>query len=229
MTVVLAARPGDGLDRLLTRAETLDQRLWHLPGSIEQAEDARRRLHAAGVSVSSIGATKDDLARALHVGAALRVRTVVVDGGALEGADPEVAADGLVRALHGPLASGAPLAIRNGLGEDALLGYVATEWLLSELPRLSLWFDPSAAMARQRAGVGTDLPGWMDAYGTRMGGLFVHGLGSDGRGGAHPTDDGPDWPALWGALPKAAPRVLALDPAHDDDQVRDAMRYVRGL
>ena len=229
MTIVLAARPGEGVERLLARGEALDQRLWHLPAAIERPREARARLHAGGLSITSLQTDLAGLETAVACGSALRVRAIVVDGGLLQGADPEAAADRLVRALHGPLVGGAPLAIRNGPGEDAVLGFVATEWLLSELPRLSLWFDPAAAEARRRAGVGAEIPGWVDAYGTRMGGLFVHGLGSDGRGGAHPTDDGAEWPALWHALPPAAPRVLTMDAAHGDDAVRDALRYLRGL
>ncbi len=227
MTIVLAARPGEGAERLLARGEVLDQRLWHLPAPIDGAREARGRLHAGGLSVTSVQTDRAGLEQALACGSALRARAIVVDGGVLDGADPEEAADRLVRALHGPLVAGAPLAIRNGPGADALIGFVATEWLLSELPRLALWFDPSSALARQRAGVGTEVTGWIDAYGLRMGGLFVHGLGSDGRGGAHPTDDGADWPALWGALPRAAPRVLAMGPEHDDEALRDALRYLR--
>lgn len=229
MTIALAARPGEDAERLLARGEALDQRLWHLPGPLAGAREARARLHAGGLSITSVQTDVAGLETALACGSALRARAIVVDGGTLRGAAPEDAADRLVRALHGPLVAGAPLAIRNGADEHAVLGFVATEWLLSELPRLALWFDPAAAEARRRGGVGTDLPGWMDAYGTRMGGLFVHGLGSDGRGGAHPTDHGVDWPALWPALPPAAPRVLALDAAHDDATVRDALRYLRGI
>lgn len=227
MTTVLAARPGEGAERVLARAEALDQRLWHLPAPIDGAREARARLHVGGVSITSVASDVANLEAALRCGSHLRARAIVIDGGVLAGADPEAAADGLVRALHGPLVAGAPLAIRNGAGEDALLGFVATEWLLSELPRLTLWFDPPAALARLRAGVGTQVAGWMDAYGTRMGGLFVHGLGSSGAGGAHPTDDGVAWDALSGALAPGLPRVLVMDPAHDDEAIRDGLRFTR--
>ena len=232
MTIVASVRPQEAVAPLLARGAILDQRLWHLPTPLagsRDVRDARARLHAGGVSITSLETDLAGLDDALARGSALRVRAVVVNGGALDGEDPEAAADRLVRALHGPLVGGAPLAIRNGLGEDAAVGFVATEWLLSELPRLRLWFDPSAALARLRAGVGTEISGWIDAYGLRMGGLFVHGLGSDGRGGAHPTDDGAEWPSLWDALPTAAPRVLAMDPRFGDDDVRDALGYLRGL
>ena len=229
MTTVLAARPGEGVERLLARGEALDQRLWHLPAPIDGAREARGHLHAGGLSVTSVQTDLAGLDHALACGSALRVRAVVVDGGMLDGEDPEAAADRIVRALHGPLVAGAPLAIRNGAGADAALGFVSTEWVLSELPRLALWFDPAGALARLRAGVGTELTGWMDAYGLRMGGLFVHGLGSDGTGGAHPSDDGPDWGALLSGLPRSAPRVLAMDPSFDDDAIRDALRLIRSV
>jgi len=229
VTTVLAARPGEDAARLLVRAEALDQRLWHLPAPLAQARDARGHLHAGGVSITSVATDVAGLEAAAAAGAALRVRAIVVEGGRLEGRDPEEAADALVRALHAPLVAGAPFVIRNGAGPDALLGFVATEWLLSELPRLGFWFDGSAALARQRAGVGPDAMAWMDAYGTRCGGLFVHGLGAQGLGGQHPGDDGADWDALSSALPAAAPRVLTMDPAHDEAAIADGLRFVRSL
>lgn len=229
MTIVVSARPGEDAERLLARGESLDQRLWHLPGPVAAASEVRSRLHAGGLSITSVQTDVAGLESALAAGSALRVRAVVVDAGPLGDEHPEAAADRIVRLLHGPLTAGAPLAIRNGMSDDAALGFVATEWVLSELPRLALWFDPAAAFARWRAGVGAELTGWMDAYGLRMGGMFVHGLGSDGTGGAHPADDAPDWADLFGGLPDAAPRVLAMDSSLDDDAVRDALRLVRSV
>jgi hypothetical protein len=230
VSVVLAARPGEEAATILRRALALDQRLWHLATTLPGANAVRRRLHEQGVSVVSVGCTRDKLDEAASFGSALRVRVVVVEGDTLlDGEDVEGAADRMVRTLHPYLADGVPLAIRN-TGEPAgLLGMTGCEWMLDELPRLVLWLDPARALRRHRADLGPPPSSWTDAFAHRTGGVFVHGLGSEGLGGAHPDDDGPDWRALRGVLPGAAPWVLELDSVRSEDEVADALRYVRTI
>ncbi len=227
--VALAARAGETHEQIVARGALLDQRLWHLPGPLPNPRAARSHLHANGIAITSLLTDRRGLDAACSNAAELAARAIVVEGGALEGEPSDVAADRLVRALHAPLAAGAPLALRNAAGPEDLLGVTEVEWLLSELPRLALWFDPARAMARQRAGGGASLRTWIDAYADRCTGVFAHGLGRDGLGGAHPSDDGVDWAALCGAIPRSAPWVLAMDPETDDDTLRDAQSYLRSL
>lgn len=230
MTVVLAARPGEEAATILQRAQALDQRLWHLAHTLPGAGAARRRLHEQGVSVVSVACSLEDLGDAVRFGSALQVRAVVVDGGSVPAGERiESATDRLVRALHAALREGVPLAIRNTGDEDGLLGMTGCEWVLGELPRLPLWFDPPRALRRQRLAGGPPPSSWTDAFAARTGGVFVHGLGADGTGGAHPDEEGADWVALRGVLPGAAPWVLDLAPGLDETVVRDALHYVRGL
>ncbi|MDA1194764.1 MAG: hypothetical protein O2894_06230 [Planctomycetota bacterium] len=227
MTVVLAARPGDDPARLLVRGEALDQRLWHLREVVPSAESARRKLHGGGVTVVSVASGLDELEAAITCGGDLHARAIVVDPGARGERDPEDAVDRLVRLLHAHHASGARLAIRNGAGADDLLGFVETEWLLSELPRVALWFDPARAVLQQRTAKGPMPQSWIDAYSDRLGGLFVQGLAASGAEGAHPEEGGLEWEAYESAVGRAAPRVLELDPRLGDEVVVDALRFLR--
>ena len=230
MTVVLAARPDEEAATILLRARALDVRLWHLDYTLPGPNAVRRRLYEQGVSVVSVATTRDALADAVRFGSALRTRTIVVEGDTLlAGEDVEGAADRMVRALHTHLSEGVPLAIRNASEPTGLLDMTVCEWMLDELPRLVLWMDPARALRRHRAGEGPEPRHWIDAFAGRTGGVFVHGLGASGAGGAHPDDDGPGWEDLRGALPTAAPWVLDLDPALSEDAVADALGYVRAL
>lgn len=229
MKVALAARPEATPEQMVARGEALDQRLWHLPAPLNRPRAARKQFQAHGMAITSVLSDAAGLDAAFHHASDLGARAIVLEGGALEGADPEEAADRLVRVLHGPLAAGAPIGLRNGASPDDLLGMTEIEWLLSELPRLTLWFDPARALACHRAEAGPSVRRWIDAYAARCAGLFVHGLGSQGLGGAHPTDDGPAWDALRGAVPRAAPWVLSMDPTRGDDEIVDALSWLRAL
>ena len=57
--------------------------------------------------------------------------------------------------------------------------------------------------------------------------MFIHGSGSDGRGGSHPTDGDLDWDGLLPALPRRIPWVLDLDARLDENDAADAIRWLR--
>jgi hypothetical protein len=52
----------------------------------------------------------------------------------------------------------------------------------------------------------------------------VHGLGSDGRGHAHPEDDGAPWGRLAESLPSRVPWALDLSARLGLSDVQDALR-----
>jgi hypothetical protein len=134
--------------------------------------------------------------------------------------------EALVRALHGPLGAGWPLAVLHGTDGGDLLLLEETGWLLDALPRLGLWLDPAWLLSLERRGAGPGPAAWADRFAGRVVGVSVHGLGSDGRGHAHPEDDGPPWGRLASSLPRRAPWTLDLSGRLTVDDVRDALRYV---
>ena len=54
----------------------------------------------------------------------------------------------------------------------------------------------------------------------------MHGLGSDGRGHAHPEDDGPPWGRLAASLPRQLPWALDLSGNLTAADAREAVRYL---
>lgn len=141
----------------------------------------------------------------------------------------EAAAQRAVRALHAALAADVPVAVRHGGGPADLLGTEEAGWLLDELPRLRLVLDPGRAERAHRLGVGPAPLAWADAYAARCGAVVVQGVGAHGRGGAHPTEGSIDWRALVESLPRGLPWVLDLAPERSDDEVTDALRWLRDL
>ena len=232
-TRALAAEPS--ASRILQWAERLDARDVHLAPPVARPRSLHAALRAGGVGVCSVAVAEaadeprfeDALARAIQTAAATRAQAVVVEGGR-RGPDREAATDRLVRALHGPVRAGAPLVLRNRFEADGLLGLEELGWVRSELPELGFWFDPLAAhlVAEQD---GAALVTWLDQVAGTVGGVFVHGAGSDRRGGSHPTDGGPPWGTLVAALPRRVPWVLDLGPGLDVRDAEDAARYLRSL
>jgi hypothetical protein len=229
VSVALAARPGEDGPALVARARALDQRTWHLPAALPQPRALQALLREKGLAVCSLGSAADVTPGTLACASALRVRAVVVAGVARGARSPDADAEDLARALHAPLTAGVPLALRNGGDPTDLLDETVCGWLLEALPRLGLWFDPAAALRAARREGGAPLARWTDAWAGRTGGVFVHGLGAAGRGGAHPCEDGPPWTALRESLPGRVPWVLELDPACEEAHVRDALAWLRDL
>lgn len=221
--------------RILARAERLDARDVHLAQPVAHPRALRAALRSGGVDVCSVAvplpahepAFSSALAQAVTTAGRLRAGAVVVEGGA-RGEDREQSADRLVRSLHGPLRGGAPLVLRNRRRADDLLGIEELEWVRSELPELGFWFDPLSAWLEGEAD-GDGLVAWLDRFSGAVGGVFVHGAGSDRTGGSHPTDGGPPWGTLVTALPARVPWVLDLGPALGDGDAEDAARYLRSL
>jgi hypothetical protein len=202
----------------------------------------RPELAAAGIEVAGValeGVPPDlcdaarsaaGLAAPAAAAAALRAGHLVVPSPrvvpAERAATRERRVEEAARALHGPLAAGVPLAVVNG-GRDAdLLHLTETGWLLDALPRLALWFDPARALALEAAGLDAGPLAYADRFAGRVGGVLVHGLGSDGRGHAHPEDRGPPWGRLGESLPQRVPWVLDLSSRHDAADLRDAARFL---
>lgn len=209
----------------------------------------REPLQASGVRVVALrlsveGAPSDT---ALALAGALRVERVVVGGGRLEplpgmGAAPSEAereaqrlrtrerqVESLARRLHGSVSAGAPLAVRHGATEADLLRLDEVGWLLDALPRLMLWLDPARLLAASREGWSPGPLAWADRLAGRVAGLSVHGLGSDGRGHAHPEDDGPPWGTLASCLPRRVPWALDLSGRLDARDVGDARRFLEAV
>jgi hypothetical protein len=204
----------------------------------------REPLRAQGVTVVALRTEAAGAPSALltEVGGALRVERIVVAGGAftaprgVTGAaatEPEVLrrarerqVEALARALFAPVRAGLPLAVGQAAGPHELLTLEALGWLLDALPRLTLWFDPARALAASRAGTDAAPDAWADRFAGRVAGVSVHGLGSDGRGHAHPEDDGPPWSTLAASLPRRVPWTLDLSGNLSADDVREARRYL---
>ena len=245
MTVTLATGwLGDEVsgERLLEVARSLEQRAFHAASPPTGAAWLRTELKAQGVrilgvsAVAPAGLSDPHVERALRAlegavvaASALKADTVVFEGGPPEPGGPEEATERLVRAIHGPLRRGVPLAFRNGAGRADLLGFQETEWLLSELPGLDLHFDPARAERAARREEGPSLTAWMDAYAGRCSGVFVHGLGASGEGGAHPADDGPPWRTLASSLPRRVPWILDPSTALSPAEVKDALHFLRSI
>ena len=163
---------------------------------------------------------------------ALRGRETPDAGSALALRDEyrEKAAETAARALHSALADGVPYALRNGARpEDLLLRPEEVEWLLDDLPTLSLYFDPARAERAWRLGLGPAPAEWADRLASRMAGVFVHGLGSDLAGHGHPEDGAADWGTLGASLPRRVPWVLDLTHTLSAADVEDAIRYLRAM
>lgn len=229
-------------EQLLQVAQALDVRAFHASEPPARAALLRAELKGGGVRILSVspstpaGLSDPDTARAVaaleaaaQAASALKAECVVFEGGSPEPGGSEAATERVARAVHGLLGRGVPLAFRNGGGEHDLLGFQETEWLLSALPGLRLYFDPAHAERAARQTDGPSLTAWMDAFAGRCAGVFVHGLGSSGAGGAHPADDGPPWSTLVSSLPTRVPWVL--DPGADMGaaDVEDALRFLRSV
>ncbi len=220
-------------DRLAERLRELDVRqvFFHMPPG--QARAVGEALRAAGVE--SVGALSADgtpatLAAAARSASRLRAGTVVCDAGVCDAAVPrERQVEALARALHALLREGAPVAVLPGDVGPALLDDEGLTWLLEDLPGVGLWLDPLHVVRRERAEEGAGLVSLLDRYAGRCRGTFVAGLGSDGQGGRHPEDDGPDWNTLAALLPRGIPWVLDLDPQVQADELEDAIRYLRHI
>jgi len=228
--------------RLLEVARSLDQRAFHAARPPAGAVRLRTELKAQGVRILGVSTAAPEglsdphveralqaLERAVLAASALRAETVVFEGGSPEPGGREEATERLARAVHGALRRGVPLAVRNGRGREDLLGFEETEWLLSELPGLGLHFDPARAERAARRDEGPALTAWMDAYAGRCSGVFVHGLGRSGEGGAHPADDGPPWRTLVSSLPRRVPWILEPAETLSPAEVKDALHYLRSL
>jgi hypothetical protein len=139
----------------------------------------------------------------------------------------EKAAERAVRALHAARTTGAPLAVRNGGSAACLLGFEELEWVLDDLPRLVLFFDPARALRLHALGLGPAPAAWGERYAKRIAGVLVQGLASDLVGGSHPEDGGAAWQELAEGLPRAAPWFLDLAPTLAAADVEDAVRYLR--
>ena len=239
-TAWLGAAPSAA--HLLEIARAFDVRAFHASQPPVQAAWLRTELKSQGVRILSVasdapaGLSDPDVQRALEAlqvamaaASALKSERVVFEGGPHEPGEREAATERTARAIHGPLGRGVPLAFRNGGGRQDLLGFEETGWLLSELPSLGLYFDPARAERAARNEEGPSLTAWMDAYAGRCAGIFVHGLGASGSGGAHPADDGPPWSTLVSSLPRNVPWVLDPGEALGRAGVEDALRYLRSI
>lgn len=206
----------------------------------------REPLKAAGVTVvalrlSAPGAPGEG---ALALAGALRVERVVVGGGRLEAAASLTGAaapearqaqrlrvrerqvEALARSLHAPVGAGVPLAVQHAATAHDLLRLEEVGWLLDALPRLSLWLDPCRLLAAAREGWDPGPLAWADRLAGRVAGVSVHGLGSDGRGHAHPEDDGPPWGTLAASLPRRVPWALDLSGRLEARDVAEARRFL---
>jgi hypothetical protein len=134
------------------------------------------------------------------------------------------AADRAARVLHAAARRGVPIAIRNGAGVGDLLGFEETGWVLGEVARLALWFDPARARRLERLGAGPPAAEWADRYARRVGGVYLHGLAGNLDPHAHPEEGGIDWRTLRGSLPGTVPWVLDLSPSHGERDLSDALR-----
>jgi hypothetical protein len=212
--------------------EDLDLRrvVLRLPAAVEAAALRAHGVTVCGVAPGADVAVEDAaIARAARRAAATKADALVLEGGRVAGDDRGRATERAARVLHPFLGAGVPLAIRPGGAAEDLLGYEEVSWLLDALPRLGLWLDPARAMALQRAGHGPAVSAWAEACAGRCTGVWVHGLGGDGKGGAHLRDDGPPWEQLAEMLPTRRPWVLDLAPDAGRDALRDALGDLRSV
>jgi hypothetical protein len=159
-------------------------------------------------------------AAGLDFASATKAGAVVVEGGPDPGEKArERAVDAALRSVHGALAAGAPVSLRNGRPAD-LLGYVEAGQALGESRGLGLWFDPVRAHARHRAGLGPTVETWADAYAGRMTGVHVEGT---------PVDGEPDWPSVARVLPRRIPWVVDLAAGTAEGEIRRAADFLRSL
>ena len=251
MSLALTSRwfaAGAGPEALIAGLKAVGQPALVLHEPPPQAARWREPLRAAGVRIEAVRlAGVEGLAGAgAEVVGALKPGRVLVPGGALApvpgsllGGPPsdeervahrkrvrEAQVEVLARALHGPLGAGWPLAALHGTAGGDLLLLEETGWLLDALPRLGLWLDPVWLLALERSATSPGPTAWADRFAGRVVGVFVHGLGSDGRGHAHPEDDGPAWGRLAASLPRWVPWALDLSGRLTAADVREALRYV---
>lgn len=209
----------------------------------------REPLRAAGVGVVALRLAQQGAPgeASLALASALRVERVVVGGGSLATGPGLAGEDGpaaraaqrlrvrerqveaLARSLHAPVGAGVPLAVRHAAGAGDLLRLEEVGWLLDALPRLMLWLDPARLLAASREGWEQGPLAWADRLAGRVAGVSVHGLGSDGRGHAHPEDDGPPWGTLAATLPRRVPWALDLSSRLEARDVAEARRFLESV
>ena len=140
-------------------------------------------------------------------------------------------AENLCRSLH-RLMSDFPdvkFAVEPGFAIDDLLSYVVMGWVLSDLaPKgLGYWHDMGRIQWRVRAG----LPGqgeWLDSYVPHLIGIHLQDAGEDeiemppGRGEI-------DFKLIGEYLPKAALRVLEIDPRHGRAEILNSVQFLQSL
>lgn len=220
-------------DALVERLRALDVRAVFFHAPPPRPARTGEVLRQAGVAVDGVFLGSHDtpaLDAAVHAASRLRAGHVVLDGGVRRpGGDRDAEVETLVRHLHALLGRGAPAAVLPGDAGPALLDEEALGWVLDDLPALGLWLDPVRALRRAQAGEGDGLVALLDRHAGRCRGTFVAGLGSDGRGGRHPEDAGPDWSTLTALLPRGVPWVLDLAPDAEGDELEDALGFLRRL
>jgi hypothetical protein len=231
VTLALTSRalgPTAGADALVARARAIGVPGLVLDDPTPRASGWRDVLKGQGVALLAVRFTRPGppSAEDLAVAGALRVPRVVVGSGPGEPGARAREVEALARVFHPMLAAGAPLVLRHAERTGDLLGLEEAGWLLEALPRLALWLDPAWLHGAERDGWGAGPQAWADRWAGRVAGVSVHGLGSDGRGHAHPEDDGPRWGTLAGALPRGVPWALDVSRDLADDDVREARRYL---
>ncbi len=239
MTLALATRrlgQGAGVEEWLRALEVHDARALRVDSLRSPAPDVGTALRVRGVTVAGmrVPPTQQDVVQQLAdvraAASALRTQMVILSVSAVaHDAEKgrEAAAERVSRALHAAQREGMPIALRCWSGADDLLDVEMLEWLLGDLPALSVWLDIPALEHAYREGSGTALPALAEALGPRVRGLDIAGAADGAAGGAHPEDAGPDWSTLWEILPRGATRVLDVDPGPDGSRLPEALSWLR--
>lgn len=240
MSVGLSTRSlGDGVAAapLLARAQALDCRGLYLNWPWRVGEADLRTLRASGVQplggqvdLAVNDALAARLGQASQLAGRMRLPALIVDVLHAQGS-PADAAQSLARALHPLLREGVPLWLRDAADSGGLLAGESLQWILSDLPGLGLWVDPArraSAAGPGARGLAAGAGDALDAVAGRCGGVFVHAW-RDGVDGAHPEEGGVDWAQLAQRLPRRVPWILDLGPGLSQQDVGDALRYLRML
>jgi sugar phosphate isomerase/epimerase len=136
--------------------------------------------------------------------------------------------ENLCRSLH-TLMSQFPetrIALEPGVHIDDLLNFEVMGWVLDDLEKhkLGYWHDVGRIHQRERCGLPTQGQ-WLESYGARMYGIHLQDAAEE-EAEMPPGSGEVDWKLIASYVPRAAARVLEVNPRHGRTELLASVQFL---